>query len=179
MASRNYPLRQSGIYHNLPDFDPSLKGLSAIVVGASGISGFHALRALLETPRLDRIYSLSRKPLTRDTEAFLTKEQLSRITHVPVDLQASGKDLAKSLRAGGVKADCMFYYAFLAPPSEDSGMSPKAAPGLIDVNVPMYKNLLEALTLADTVPKRILIVSLLRHRAPRSSKFPSVVLCAL
>jgi len=40
MGSERLPLRQIGIYHNLPDFDPSLKGLTAIITGANGISGY-------------------------------------------------------------------------------------------------------------------------------------------
>lgn len=43
MGSESQPLRSSGIYHNLPTFDPSIKGLTAIVTGANGISGVRIL----------------------------------------------------------------------------------------------------------------------------------------
>ena len=39
MGSASQPVRTSGIYHSLPTFDPSIKGLTAIVTGANGISG--------------------------------------------------------------------------------------------------------------------------------------------
>lgn len=45
-----YPLQNKGIYKNLPQFDPEVKGLTAIVTGANGISGFHTMRVLLESP---------------------------------------------------------------------------------------------------------------------------------
>lgn len=49
MSSSQFPLRQSGIYRNLPTFDPSLRDLKALVLGATSISGFHTIRALLDS----------------------------------------------------------------------------------------------------------------------------------
>ncbi|KAI9170629.1 Short chain dehydrogenase gsfE [Paramyrothecium foliicola] len=157
MSSRLQPLRSSGIYRNLPQFGPDVTGLTAIVCGASGISGFHALRALLDTPRWSRIFILSRSPLSEGVKAFLTDEQLSRVTFVSVDLLSSAESVAESLRQAHVKADYLFYYAYLQPKSVGDGMSPEAAETLIETNVPMFQNLLDALPLADTVPTRILL----------------------
>ncbi|KAK6215899.1 hypothetical protein LQW54_004079 [Pestalotiopsis sp. IQ-011] len=156
-SSRDYPLRVSGIYRNLPQFGPEVNGLTAIVCGASGISGFHAVRALLDTPRWSRIFILSRSPLSEKAKAFLTKEQLSRVTHVSVDLLSSAESIARDLQQAHVKADYLFYYAYLQPKSVIDPMSPEAVEGLIQTNVPMFQNLLDALPLADTVPRRILL----------------------
>ncbi|KAH6658239.1 hypothetical protein BKA67DRAFT_656446 [Truncatella angustata] len=157
MSSRNEPLRVSGIYRNLPQFNSKVTGLSAIVCGASGISGFHALRALLDTPRWSSIFILSRSPLSDKAKAFLTEEQLSRITHVSVDLLSSAASIARDLRLAHVKADYLFYYAYLQPKSVIDPMSPGAVKELIETNVPMFQNLLDALPLADTIPRRILM----------------------
>jgi len=113
MSSSQQPLRQSGIYRNLPSFDPSIKNLKAIVCGATGISGFHCIRALLDTPRWSKIYALSRSPLSDEILSFLTEEQRSRIQHVSVDLSSSGEQIAKSFKDAGVEADYVFYYAYL------------------------------------------------------------------
>lgn len=75
MSSNNYPLRTSGIYRNLPTFDPSIEGLKAAVVGATGISGFNTIRSLLDSPkRWSTIYALSRSPLTDEMLLLLTRE---------------------------------------------------------------------------------------------------------
>jgi hypothetical protein len=116
MSSSQHPLRQSGIYRNLPTFDPNIKGLEAIVCGATGISGFNAIRSLLDTPdRWSTIYALSRSPLSKDLLVLLTDEQRSRIQHVSIDLGCSGQDIAKSFKDAGVEADYIFYNAYLPP----------------------------------------------------------------
>lgn len=52
-----------GIYHGLPVHDPSIKGLTAIITGANGISGHYMLRVLAQSPeRWAKIYCLSRRP---------------------------------------------------------------------------------------------------------------------
>ncbi|KAF5637018.1 nad dependent epimerase dehydratase family [Fusarium sp. NRRL 25303] len=157
MSSHLQPLRTSGVFRNLPQFGPEVRGLTAIICGASGISGFHALRALLDTPRWFRIFILSRSPLSDKAKSFLSDEQLARITHVTVDLLSSAESIAEELQHARVRAEYLFYYAYLQPDSVLDPMSPEAAQSLIDTNVPMFENLLEALPLANTVPKRILL----------------------
>ncbi|KAM0438171.1 hypothetical protein ACHAQK_006905 [Fusarium lateritium] len=157
MSSRLQPLRTSGVFRNLPQFGPELKGLTAIVCGASGISGFHALRALLDTPRWSHIVILSRSPLSDKAKSFLSDDQLARITHVSVDLLSSAESIAKELQRARITVEYLFYYAYLQPDSVLDPMSPEAAQGLIETNVPMFENLLEALPLANIVPKRILL----------------------
>lgn len=157
MSSRLQPLRASGVFRNLPQFGPEVTGLTAIVCGASGISGFHALRALLDTPRWSRIFILSRSPLSDEAKSFLSDEQVARITHVSVNLLDSAESIAEELQRAHVAAEYLFYYAYLQPDSVLDPMSPGAAKALIDTNAPMFENLLKALPLANTVPKRILL----------------------
>lgn len=158
MTSSTQPLRQSGIYRNLPTFDPAIKGLKAIVCGATGISGFHTIRALLDTPeRWSKIYALSRSPLSDELLAFLTDQQRSRIQHVSIDLGSSSTKIAQNFQKAGVEADYLFYYAYLSPKSGKSAMDPSAAEELVEANVPPFRNLLQALPEAGIKPKRILL----------------------
>lgn len=158
MSSASQPLRQSGIFRNLPTFDSSVKDLKAIVCGATGISGLNTIRALLDTPdRWSKIYALSRSPLSDEILAFLTEQQRSRIQHVSIDLSSSGEDISKSLKDAGVVADYVFYYAYLSPKGGKSAMDPSSAEGLVEANVPPFKNFLQALPLADIKPKRFLL----------------------
>ncbi|CAJ0554475.1 Ff.00g129880.m01.CDS01 [Fusarium sp. VM40] len=158
MSSQQYPLRQSGIYRNLPQFDPSIKGLSAIICGASGISGFNTLRALLDSPeRWSTIYTLSRSPLPPKQLDFIEPSLRSRIKHVSVDLTQSADQVKDSLVQAGVQADYVFFYAYLQPSSSESGMSTSMAQGLYDLNVPMFDNFITGLELANIEPKRILL----------------------
>lgn len=111
MGSEHQPLRQSGIYHNLPQFDPSLTGLTAIVTGANGISGFHTCRALLDSPhRWSKIYALSRRPPPEGMMNLLAPEQRAKIQHVASDFLKSPEELAEAMKKAGVeKVDCKFF----------------------------------------------------------------------
>lgn len=157
MASENYPLRNSGIYRNLPTFDPALTGLKALICGGSGISGFHALRALLDSPdRWTTIYLLSRSPLPDSMLQFLTEDQKARIQYISADLTAKPDAIADKLKDDGVKPDYIFFYSYMNPKSGNA-MSPNAAEELIEANVPLFDHLLQALPKADIKPKRILL----------------------
>lgn len=51
------------IFHGLPTFDDSQRGLTAIITGANGISGYAQLQVLSQAPqRWTKIYCLSRRP---------------------------------------------------------------------------------------------------------------------
>ncbi|KAL8939804.1 MAG: hypothetical protein Q9216_003155 [Gyalolechia sp. 2 TL-2023] len=157
MGSEHYPLRTSGIYRNLPTFDPSLKDLKAIVVGATGISGFNTIRSLLDTPdRWSTIYALSRHPPSSAMMSLLTPEQRPRIKHVPIDLTSSGAEIASSLKRADVEADHVFFYGYQHPQGM-SAMDPATADALVEINVPIFRNFLDALALARIQPKRILL----------------------
>ncbi|KAH0365847.1 hypothetical protein KCU65_g5764, partial [Aureobasidium melanogenum] len=157
MSSDSYPLRASGIYRNLPTFDPSIKGLRAVVVGATGISGFNTIRSLLDSPeRWSTIYALSRSPFTEEMLSLLSQEQQSRIKHVSINLTGSADQLASQLGDGDVQADYIFYYGYISPKNV-SAMSPEAEEELVKANVPIFENFLEALNIAELQPKRILL----------------------
>lgn len=157
MSSEHYPLRQSGIYRNLPTFDPSITGLKAIVVGATGISGFNTMRSLLDTPnRWETVYAVSRSAPSKEMLSLLSKEQQDRIKHVSIDLTGSSKQISESLIEAGVRADYIFFYGYIHPTGK-SAMDPSMADALSETNVPIFENFLAALGPANIQPKRILL----------------------
>lgn len=158
MGSEGYPLRNVGIYRNLPSFDPSLTGLKAIICGATGISGFNTLRALLsDTNRWSKIYLLSRSPLKEEAAALLTPEERARTQHISVDLTSSATDISKTLKDANASADYVFFYSYLQPKTEKGPMHPDTADALRETNVPIFRNFIDALPLANIKPKRILL----------------------
>ena len=155
MGSKNFPLRESGIYRNLPSYDSSIKDLSAIVCGASGISGFNAIRALLDDPhRWTAVYAISRSPLKSELLNLLGPDQRSRIKHVSIDLGTSAERIANALKDANVQASHVFFFAYLQP---TSALDPGSAHKLTEANVPLLRNFLDALPLAAINPKRILL----------------------
>ncbi|PGH13851.1 hypothetical protein AJ79_03419 [Helicocarpus griseus UAMH5409] len=81
--------------------------LTAIVTGATGITGSAIVRHLLEDPSITKIYTLSRsQPGEKD----------ARVQHVHLDLQDSAEEMAKSL--SGISAEYVYFCAYLAKPDE-------------------------------------------------------------
>ena len=88
-----------GIFNGLPTFPSSDSGLTAVVVGASGISGQHMLRVLAQSPeRWRKIYALSRSipPISESLG--------QRVVHVPTDLLTEPEEIAKALKQARVEA---------------------------------------------------------------------------
>lgn len=108
-------VKSQGIYHGLPVFPDNLKGLTAIICGANGISGHYMLRVLAQSPeRWSKIYCLSRRPpyIAGNTN-YPTAE------HVAVDFLNDPKTIAKVLAEKGVRADYVFFFAYLQPPPKE------------------------------------------------------------
>ncbi|OJZ80585.1 hypothetical protein ASPFODRAFT_65849 [Aspergillus luchuensis CBS 106.47] len=139
------------IYHGLPVFPETTNGLSAIVVGATGISGDHMLRVLCENPgRWSKIYAMSRRPPTGQWQ--------ENVTHIPIDLSQSPSDLASLMIESKLKADYIFFFAYIQPkPKEEGGNIWSAANELVAINTGLLSNFLESLVLAKVLPKRILL----------------------
>lgn len=158
MSSENYPLRHSGIYRNLPNFDPSLKGLNALICGANGISGFNVLRSLLDSPdRWSSIWTVSRRPLSDQQLSIINPGLHSHIKQIQVDLNSPGSEIAQALRESGVHVDYVFYFAYMEPREVGTGMDAEIADIIYDANVPLFENLVEALEAVPISPKRILL----------------------
>src|SRR4051812_20100859 len=119
MTCKQYPLRSNGIYHNLPQFDPSLQGLTAIITGANGISGFGTLRALVDSPqRWSKIYTISRSPLPAEMASLIDPKVLSKVEFVSCDFLSGTNSIVNALKGANVNADYIFYYTYMEPKPE-------------------------------------------------------------
>lgn len=116
MGSKQLPLHDKGIYHNLPTFSPDITGLTAIVTGANGISGFHTMRVLLESPkRWKKIWALSRRPPPPEMMELLPADARERVEHVACDFLGKPDAIAKQMKDKKVTADVVFFYSYLQP----------------------------------------------------------------
>lgn len=182
MGSERFPVHDKGIFHNLPTFDPSITGLTAIITGANGISGFHTLRALLASPeRWSKIYALSRRPPPAEMMGLLSESQRSRVQHVAVDFLDDPAKIAQALKSAGISADYIFFYSYLQPAPAPGAAVWSNAEELVKVNVALLDNFLKAITLAKITPKRFLLqtgaknygVQIGRVRAPAIESDPA------
>lgn len=98
MANSTQQVYSNGIYHGLPVIEDSHHGFSAIVVGASGMSGQSQIDVLLQSPRrFKKVFALSRR-------APQIGEKSSALQHVPVDLLKDPSETAGALKAAQVEA---------------------------------------------------------------------------
>ena len=104
MGSEGRPLQTKGIFRNLPTFDPSIQGKTALVTGANGISGFHTMRVLLESPeRWTKVWAASRRPPPPEMMELLPKEARSRVEQVACDFLTEPEEIAKKFKEKGVQ----------------------------------------------------------------------------
>ncbi|KAI1624982.1 hypothetical protein EDD37DRAFT_372491 [Exophiala viscosa] len=158
MGSERCPVQHKGIYHNLPTFDPSIKGLTAIVTGANGISGFHTMRVLLESPeRWSKVYALSRRPPPKDMMALLPESHRARVQHVACDFLEDPQKIADAIKSANITADYIFFYSYLQPKPAPGAAAWSNAEELVKVNSALLDNFLQALTICKITPKRFLL----------------------
>jgi len=158
MGSEHLPLQAKGIFHNLPSFPAHVKDLTAIVTGANGISGFHTMRVLLESPqRWKKVWAASRRPPPREMMGLLTADQRARVEHVACDFLSKPDDIAKQLKDKGVAADVVFFYSYAQPRPKPGAAAWSNAQELVDTNTALLRNFLGALDIAHITPQRLLL----------------------
>lgn len=93
-------VHSKGIVHGLPSFPKSVDttGLTAIVTGATGLSGYHMVKVLAAAPdRWKKIYCLSsRSPPANFFEDL--GEGASRVEHLAVDFLGEPSEIAERLQ---------------------------------------------------------------------------------
>jgi len=135
MGSESRPVQTKGIFHSLPTFSPDLKGLTAIVTGANGISGFHTMRVLLESKqRWTKVWAASRRPPPEEMMSLLTEDQRSRVQHVACDFLSKPEEIAESLKGKGITADYVFFYSYAQPKPDPGAAAWSNAQELADTN---------------------------------------------
>ena len=136
MSSTQLPLQSRGIYRNLPTFPPPAHPLTALVTGANGISGFHTMRVLLESPeRWEKVYALSRRPPQPEMMALLSADARSRVEHIACDFMADPKDIAMKINNKGVReVDVVFFYSYIQPKVDAGATAWSNADALVQAN---------------------------------------------
>ncbi|KAJ6034313.1 hypothetical protein N7499_001521 [Penicillium canescens] len=118
---------------------------SAIVTGATGITGNAIVRHLLKDPSYTKIYTLSRsQPSVQD----------ARVEHACLDLQGSAEEMAKSL--AGISAEYIYFCAYLARDNDDEAAR---------VNGALLSNFIKALEITGATKKlkRFILTCGLKH----------------
>jgi nucleoside-diphosphate-sugar epimerase len=152
MAEKFYQLRDVGIYKALLVYDPSIKGLTAIVTGANGISGNHMVRVLDQSPqRWERIYCLSRRP------PALAEHLPKNAEHIPLDFLKTPEEIGAVLKEKGVAATHVFFFSYIQVDPKEGDSLWSNAQEMSDVNLKLLSNFLEALPVAGIKPHSILL----------------------
>jgi nucleoside-diphosphate-sugar epimerase len=151
MATRTQQIQTVDIYHGLPVFPENVEGLTAVITGANGISGYYMLRALSQSPkRWRKIYCLSRRP------PYMPGGLPENAEHIALDFLKKPEEIAEVLKGKGIKADYVFYFAYLQPAPKGGGVWSDVAE-LVRVNSLLLDNFLGALKLAGIKPKRFML----------------------
>ncbi|OCL02897.1 NAD dependent epimerase/dehydratase family protein-like protein [Glonium stellatum] len=145
-------VQSRGIFHGLPVFPEHIGGLTAIITGANGISGYHMLRVLAQdSKRWSKIYCLSRRP------PAIPEGLPQNAEHIALDFMKKPEEIAETLKEKGIKADYIFFYSYIQPPPKEGQGLWSAAEEMVRVNTILLSNFCEALPLASIKPKRILL----------------------
>jgi hypothetical protein len=103
MALDTQVVCSKGIYHGLPVFTESAvkhQGLTAIVAGANGMTGYHMVKVLAAAPqRWQKIYCLSRSSPPANFYSDLG-EGRARVEHVKVDFMSQPDVIGEILKTG-------------------------------------------------------------------------------
>jgi hypothetical protein len=97
-GSQMLVLRKQGILHGLPVYPSEESGLTALITGATGLSGYSMVKALAAAPqRWRKIYCLSSRV---PPQAFFEElgEGAARVEHIPVDFLGDPNETAKTFK---------------------------------------------------------------------------------
>ncbi|KFY76024.1 hypothetical protein V499_04141 [Pseudogymnoascus sp. VKM F-103] len=173
-------VQSRGIFHGLPVFPENVKGLTAVITGANGISGQHMLRVLLQSPeRWMKIICISRRlPFMKDGAVPGVVE------HIALDFLDTPQAIANVLRERGVKADYVFFFSYVQVDPEPGAPIWSNAQELCRVNTLLLSNFLESLALNSIKPRRFMLQTGAKHYggqfgsnlAPQEESDPRVLL---
>ncbi|KAI9725917.1 MAG: hypothetical protein M1828_002244 [Chrysothrix sp. TS-e1954] len=152
MAIQQQLVHSDGIYHGLPVFPKEVKGLTALITGANGISGYHMLRVLAKDPeRWSKIYCLSRRP------PAVPEGLPKNAEHIACDFLKSPEEIGKVLKENNIKADHVFFFAYIQPPPLEGQGIWSDTQELTRVNSALLNNFLGGMQFANVQPKRFML----------------------
>ncbi|KAJ8119666.1 hypothetical protein ONZ43_g3432 [Nemania bipapillata] len=160
-------VHSSSIFYGLPSYPstPEYQNLTAIVTGATGVSGYHMVKALSASPRWSKILCLSVRP---PPESFFTDlgEGARRVEHLSVDLLLEPTEIANRLQEKIQTVDSIFYHSYMHPlPKGDVKDFWGNADEVSKVNVSLFKNFIGALQKTNLKPRRFVLQTGTKHYA--------------
>ncbi|KAK4237799.1 hypothetical protein C8A03DRAFT_34217 [Achaetomium macrosporum] len=155
-----------GIFHSLPTFPdtPDHRNVTALVTGATGLSGYHMVKVLSASPqRWSKIYCLSSRSPPPNFFSDLG-EGASRVEHLAVDFLDKPSHIAQHLKKIEHTGDHIFYFSYKQPPPKGDVLDLWAiADELAAVNVTLFSNFIDALRQTSLKPRRFMLQTGSKH----------------
>jgi hypothetical protein len=109
-------VRSQGIYHGLPTYPdgPSYRNLTALVTGATGVSGYNMVKVLAASGRWTKVYCTSSRPPPSNFFANLGGDA-AKVEHLVIDFLDEPEQIARRLNARGKHLDHIFYFSYMQP----------------------------------------------------------------
>ncbi|KAL2200154.1 NAD(P)-binding-like protein [Corynascus similis CBS 632.67] len=159
-TSKQLTVHSSGIFHGLPSLPDTTdcRNMTALVAGATGLSGYHMVKVLAASPeRWRKIYCLSSRPPPENFFQDLG-EGASRVEHIAVDFLDDPFDIAKRLDN---KVEHVLHPRVTF---SISGRTPSSW-RLSMVRMDMFNNFLDALQQTSLRPRRFMLQTGSKHYA--------------
>ncbi|KAI1124609.1 hypothetical protein F5Y10DRAFT_249058 [Nemania abortiva] len=149
----------NGIFYGLPSYPDTseYQNLTAIVTGATGVSGYHMVKVLSTSPRWGKILCLSARPPPENFFSDLG-EGARRVEHLAVDLLLKPTGIADRLRDKIQNVHSVFYHSYMHPlPKGNATDFWGNADEVSKVNVSLFENFIGALQKTNLKPKRFVL----------------------
>ncbi|KAI8952902.1 hypothetical protein F4801DRAFT_599373 [Xylaria longipes] len=157
----------NGTLYGLPTYpdSPEYQNLTAIVTGATGVSGYHMVKVLAASPRWSKILCLSRRPPPENFFGDLGAGA-QRVEHLAVDLLLKPTEIANHLRDKIQNVDAIFYHSYMHPLPEGNATGFwDNADEVSKVNVSLFENFIGALRETGLKPRRFMLQTGTKHYA--------------
>ncbi|CAH0018927.1 unnamed protein product [Clonostachys rhizophaga] len=186
MINQETLVRSNGIFHGLPTYPstPGTQNLTALVAGATGLSGSHMVKVLAASQRWRKIYCLSSRPPPENFFADLG-DGSGKVEHVAIDFLRQPAQIAECLSDKIEHVDHVFYFSYMQPPPKGDALDLWAhADELARINrkppsplfqilltfppapqVSLFKNFVGGLQLAGLKPKKFMLQTGSKHYA--------------
>ncbi|CAH0004480.1 unnamed protein product [Clonostachys byssicola] len=167
MINQQTVVHSNGIFHGLPTY-PSTEGtqnLTALVAGATGLSGYHLVKVLAASQRWTKIYCLSSRLLPQNFFLDLG-DGSGKVEHVAIDFLRQPAEIAECLSGTIKDVDHVFYFSYMQPPPKGDVLDLWAhADELAKINLSLFRNFIGGLQLAGLKPKRFMLQTGSKHYA--------------
>ncbi|GAB1315433.1 hypothetical protein MFIFM68171_05643 [Madurella fahalii] len=166
-------VHSNGIFRGLPAFPdlPEFCNLTALVTGATGVSGYNMVKVLAASHRWSKIYCLSSRPPPENFFSDLG-DAANRVEHVMIDFLDDPAQIAHRLQEHVPHVltrehrDHIFYFSYMQPAPKGNVLDLWAnADELAAVNLSLFTNFISALQRTPLKPRRFMLQTGSKHYA--------------